>query len=187
MKSTKVRPLASAVKEWLGNALFGYMHRTGLVMAAAHVGVAAYTGNKYYVCATLPETYDQAGYESTDLVWTEIGGVSDFPAYGPKRAVGTFIPINGGIEKFVGAPNYGSGNLVAADLPTDAGQVILKAAEASNGVRYAFKVLNVDGEKDYTIGLLAGWELAAAKENTAKTRTGMLEFTKPIVNVAAPA
>lgn len=152
---------------------------------AAHSGVAAYTGNKYYVTATLPATYDQAGYEGTDLVWTLIDRVSDFPSYGPKRAVGTFIPIDGAIEKFVGAPNYGSGNLVCADMPADPGQIILKAAEASNGVHYSMKVLNVDGEIDYLDVILSGWELAPAKENTAKTRTGMLEICRAIINVAA--
>jgi hypothetical protein len=151
----------------------------------AHVGVASYTGNRYYISATLPDTYDQAGYESTDLVWTEITDVSDFPSYGPKRATGTFTPINGNIGKFVGAPNYGSGTFTCADEPTDPGQIICAAAAASNGTHYSMKVVSPDTETDYLDVIIAGWELAPARENVAKTRTGTLEVCDAIVNVAA--
>ena len=153
----------------------------------AHVGVASFTGNRYYISAVLPDTYDQVGYESTDLVFTEITDVQDFPGYGPKRATGTFTPINGGIEKFVGAPNYGSGAFTCADLPTDGGQVICAAAAATSGTHQSIKVVAPDGETDYLDVIIAGWELTAAKENTPKLRSGTLEVCKAIVHVAAPA
>lgn len=192
---SKFRPLFSAVSQvsaglagsnpaMLG-ALPGMVPTACQQQQVAHVGVAAYTGNKYYISDTLPDTYDAPGYQSTDIIWTPIVGVSDFPSYGSKRAVGNFTPIDGAIEKFVGASNYGSGNIVCADLPTDAGQVKLKAADASNGVHNSIKVLNVDGEIDFLDVIVAGWELAPAKENVAKTRTGMIEVCKAPVNVAA--
>ncbi len=170
---------------YASDRLFDYQVENGLIKCVAHTGTATYTGNKYYISATLPDTYDAAGYASTDILWTEIKKVSDFPAYGSKRAVGNFTPIDGAIEKFVGAPNYGSGNIVCADIPADPGQVILKAADASAGVHHSIKVLNVDGEIDYLDVIVAGWELAMAKENTPKTRTAAIEVCKAVVNVAA--
>ncbi len=185
MKSFKLKPVAKAVAETLHANLFSYMQRVGLVLAVAHVGVASYTGNRYYISATLPDTYDAAGYQSTDIVWTEINDVSDFPAYGPKRATGTFTPINGNIGKFVGAPNYGSGSFTCADEPTDGGQVICAAAAATNGTHYSMKVVSPDTETDFLDVIIAGWELAPARENVAKTRTGTLEVCDAIVNVPA--
>jgi hypothetical protein len=152
----------------------------------AHVGAATYTGNIYSISATIPASYDSAGYgTSSGLVFSVIGEVSDFPAYGPKAAVGKFNPINGAIEKFKGAPDYGSGNLVCADVPGDAGQIILKAASASPNAHYSVKVTSPDGEIDYLDVIVAGWELSAQKENTPKTRTAAIEVCKAVVNVAA--
>jgi hypothetical protein len=187
MKSYLERPLVSAVRLANGNECPAGMQPTPCqLQQAAHVGVATFTGNRYYISPNLPATYDAAGYADTDLIWTEIIDVSDFPGYGPKRATGTFNPINGPMGKFVGTPNYGSGAFTCADEPTDPGQIICAAAAASSGTHHSIKVVNPDGEKDYLDVIIAGWELAAAKENVAKTRTGTLEVCKAIVNVAAP-
>lgn len=151
----------------------------------AHVGVAAYTGNKYYISANLPPTYDSAGYTSSNMIFTLITDVSDFPGYGPKRATGTFQPIDGAMGKFVGAANYGSGPFTCGDEPTDPGQIICAAAAATGGTHHSIKVLHLDGEIDFLDVIVAGWELAPAKENVAKTRTGTLEICKVPVNIAA--
>jgi hypothetical protein len=189
MKRKTMKPLFSAVKEALSKTLFGYMHKTGLLLCSAHVGVAAYTGNRYFISPTLPSTigatYDAAGYGNTGINWTEITDVSDFPSYGPKRAVGTFQPIYGGISKFVGSPNYGSGTFTCADEPTDPGQIICAAAAATPGTHHSMLVLHADGERDYLDVIVSGWELAPQKENTAKTRTGMIEVCRVPINVAA--
>jgi hypothetical protein len=167
---------------WVMTALFA---ASAPMMMAAHTGTATYTGTRYYISATLPDTYDAAGYQSTDIVWSEITKISDFPAYGSKRAVGKFNPINGAIDKYVGSPDYGSGNLMCADLPSDAGQVILKAAGDNPNVHYSIKVVATDGEIDFLDVIVAGWEKAQAKENTPQTRTCAIEVCKAPVNVAA--
>ncbi len=183
MKSNLERPLVSAVCSIY--APEGMQPTPCQQQQAAHVGVATFTGNRYFISAGLPLTYDQPGYESTDIVWSEIMDVSDFPGYGPKRATGTFNPINGPMGKFVGTPNYGSGPFTCADEPADSGQVICKAAAATSGTHHSIKVVAPDGETDYLDVIIAGWELAAAKENVAKTRTGTLEVCKAPVTVAA--
>lgn len=194
MKSYLERPLVSAVLKGLGNSVSAFgspgMQPTACQQQqTAHVGVAAFTGTRYFISPTLPSTigttYDAAGYANTGINWTEITDVSDFPGYGPKRATGTFTPINGGISKFVGAPNYGSGAFTCADEPTDPGQIICAAAAATAGTHHSMMVLRPDGERDYLDVILAGWELAPAKENVAATRTGTLEVCRAIVNVAA--
>lgn len=151
---------------------------------AAHTAVATFTGVAYAISASLPATYDAAGYGATTITYSVIGEVSDFPAYGSKRAVGKFNPINGAIEKYKGSPDYGSGNLVCADVPADAGQVILKAADASAN-HYSMKITMTDNEIHYLDVIVAGWELSAAKENTPLLRTAMIEVCKAPVIVAA--
>jgi hypothetical protein len=153
---------------------------------AAHVGTATYTGNIYSISAALPAAYDATSYAVTSVVaFTVIGEVSDFPAYGAKASVGKFNPINGAIEKFKGVPDYGSGNLVFADVPGDAGQIIVKAAALSPNAHYSMKVTSPDGEIDFLDVIVGSYELAAQKENTPKTRTCAIEVCRAPVNVAA--
>jgi hypothetical protein len=151
----------------------------------AHTAVGVFTGTIYAISASLPATYDAAGYAATTITYSVIGGgVQDFPAYGSKRAVGKFNPINGAIQKYKGSPDYGSGNIVVADVPADAGQIILKAADASSA-HYSVKITFTDSEVHYLDIIVAGWELSAAKENTPMLRTAMVEVCLAPVVVAA--
>jgi len=136
------------------------------------------------ICATLPATYDAAGYSDTDLTYTLIGKVSDFLPYGSKRNVNKFNPISGGVEKTKGAPDYGDGDMVMGDVPADAGQVILKAAEASAN-HYSIKVTFPDGEIHYLDVIVSKWELSGGKEGNPLLRTAMLHLCRAPVVVAA--
>ena len=186
MKSIKtlVRPLVSAVFESLHDNLFAYMQRTGLVLNAAHTAAATFTDTTYAICATLPATYDASGYGASGLTYTLIGKVSDFPTYGSKRAVTKFMPISGGVEKVKGTPDYGDGDMIMADVPADAGQVILKAAEASQN-HYSIKVTFADGEIHYLDVIVAGWALDPGKEGAVMTRTANLAICRSQIIVAA--
>ena len=93
--------------------------------------------------------------------------------------------INGAIQKYKGSPDYGSGNIVVADIPADAGQVILKAADASSNGHYSIKIVYAaDNETHYLDVIVAGWELAAGKENVPLLRTAMIEICRDPVIVA---
>lgn len=150
----------------------------------AHTGVATFTDTVYAISATLPATYDAAGYGATSITYTTIGKVSAFPTYGSKRAVNKFNPISGAIEKIKGQADYGDGDLVCGDVPADAGQVILKAADSSAN-HYSLKITYSDGEVHYLDIIVAGWQMSGAKEGDVMTRTASIGLCKAPVVVAA--
>ncbi|MBX3629312.1 MAG: hypothetical protein KF908_05235 [Nitrosomonas sp.] len=150
----------------------------------AHTGIASFSDTVYSISATLPATYDSAGYGSTTITWTEIGKVQSFPEFGSQSPVNEFVPIKGAVEYFKGARRYGSGPMVVGDLPVDAGQVLLKAAEASQN-KYSMKLTYPDGEIHYLEVIVSSWKLSGAQEGTAMTRTADISLMRAPVVVAA--
>lgn len=150
----------------------------------AHTAVASHTDAVYAISATLPLTYDAAGYGSTLVTYTAIGKIQDFLPYGSKRNVNEFVPINGPVEYTKGAPRYGSGDMMMGDIPADAGQVILRAAEVSAN-HYSLKITYADGEIHYMDVINSSWVLSGGKEGAPVIRTAMLSICKPPVIVAA--
>jgi len=150
----------------------------------AHTAVASHTDAIYAISASLPATYDAGGYAATTITYTTIGKVADFLPYGSKRNVSEFVPITGAVEFTKGAPRYGQGALVMGDIPADAGQVILKAAEASSA-HYSVKITYPDSEVHYLDVLVSGWELSGGKEGAPMIRTATLNICKAPVIVAA--
>lgn len=179
-----VQHLFAAVADTLHRLSLGYMQRMGLLLSVAHTAAASFTDTIYAISATLPATYDAAGYGSTTITYTTIGRVQDFTTYGSKRGVTKFQPIAGAVEKLKGAPDYGDGDLVCADMPVDAGQVILKAAEVSPN-HYSMKITYPDGEIHYLDVINTSWVLTPAKEGQVMLRTATLGICKAPVVVAA--
>lgn len=151
---------------------------------AAHTSAASFSDTIYAISAALPATYDAAGYGATTITYTTIGRVQSFPEFGAQSNIGEFVPITGAVEYIKGARRYGSGDMVVADIPADAGQVILKAAEASQN-HYSMKITYPDGEIHYLDVLVAGWKLSGASEGTVMTRTATISVCKQPVIVAA--
>jgi hypothetical protein len=176
--------LFAAVRESLHRVLSGYMERVGLVLYTAHTAVEGFTDTTYAISATLPATYDAAGYGATTITYTAIGKVESFTPYGSKRPISEFAPISGAVEYMKGAPRYGQGDLVCADVPADTGQVIVKAAEASAN-HYSIKITYPDGEVHYLDVIVASWELSGGKEGAPLLRTATLAICKAPVIVAA--
>jgi len=179
-----VLSVVAAVADSLHFVVFGYMQRLGLLLSVAHTAVASHTDAIYAVSASLPATYDASGYAATTITYTVIGKVSDFLPYGSKRALNEWIPITGAVEYTKGAPRYGQGELMMGDIPADAGQVILKAAEASAS-HYSMKITYPDSEVHYLDIIVAGWELSGGKEGAPMVRTATLGICKAPVVVAA--
>ncbi len=150
----------------------------------AHSSAASITDTIYAISASLPATYDAAGYGATAMVFTTIGKVSQMLPTGSKRTVNKFTPIRGAVEKSKGAPDYGSGDMMMADIPADAGQVIMKAAEASAN-NYSMKVTYTDGEIHYFDILVSAWQLSGGKEGDFLVRTATVDLCKAPVIVAA--
>ena len=150
----------------------------------AHTAVASHTDAIYAVSASLPATYDAAGYGATTITYTVIGKVSDFLMYGSSRNINEFIPITGAVEFTKGAPRYGNGDMLMGDIPADVGQVILKAAEASSN-HYSLKITYPDTEVHYLDIIVAAWTLSAGKEGLPMIRTATIGVCKAPVVVAA--
>jgi len=176
--------LFAAVTDTLHSVWFRYMQHAGLVLSVAHSSVASHTDALYAISATLPATYDASGYGLTSIVYTVIGKVSDFLPYGSKRSVNEFVPITGAVEFTKGAPRYGQGDMMMGDIPADAGQVILKAAEASAN-HYSLKITYPDTEIHYLDVIVAGWVLSGGKEGAPMIRTATLGICRAPVVVAA--
>jgi hypothetical protein len=151
---------------------------------AAHTAVASLTGTTYAISASLPATYDAAGYGATTITYTAIGKVESMTPYGSERNVKEWVPINGDVEYTKDTPRYGSGDMVMGDVPADAGQVILKAAEVSPN-HYSMKITYADGEVHYLDVLVSSWKLSGGKAGDPLTRTAKLAICKAPVVVAA--
>jgi hypothetical protein len=151
---------------------------------AAHTAAASFTGAVYAISASLPSTYDSSGYGATTMTYTTIGKVETFPEFGAQRQVNEFEPINGAVEYLKGTARYGSGDMVMADIPADAGQVILKAADASAN-HYSMKITYPDGEIHYLDVLVSAWKLTQAGSGQVMKRTATINVCKDPVIVAA--
>lgn len=101
------------------------------------------------ISATLPDTYDSAGYSSTDMVYTVIGEVENYGNHGVTAQVVEFTPVDTAtVNKAKGSKNYGTMSLMIGSVPGDSGQVILAAAAESNN-HYSAKLTYPDGEIHY--------------------------------------
>jgi hypothetical protein len=182
----RIKLFVKAVAEILHRALVVYMRHAGMMLNVAHSSAASFTDTTYSISASLPATYDAAGYgTTTGIAWTLIGRVESFPEFGSMRSVAEFRPIAGAVEKIKGAPDYGGGPMVMADMPADVGQIILKAAEASQN-HYSMKVTFPDGEIAYLDIINTSWRMTQAAEAAFMKRTAEIQLCKNPVVVAAP-
>lgn len=86
------------------------------------------------ISATLPLTYDAAGYASTLVAYTAVGQVEDYGEHGGQANVSKFTPVDTGtITKSKGSKDYGKLDLMIGSVRSDAGQKIIDAAfESTN-------------------------------------------------------
>ena len=148
--------------------------------------VQALAGATLAVSAVIPETYDQAGYESTDLVFTAVGEIEDHGSHGVNATITEFTPVDTAVvAKVKGSKNYGSKSLVIGNLPSNAGQAILKAASESTS-HYSVKVTYPDGVVHYLDVLVASFEYRAGQVNDVQKIGVTLAICQPPVVVAAP-
>ena len=112
----------------------------------APVNVESLTGAVLSISATLPATYDQAGYESTDIVWTAVGEIENFGNHGGTKTITEFTPISTGVvAKIGGSKNYGTMSMMLGNLAGDAGQALLRTAFEANNTHYSVKIVYDDG------------------------------------------
>lgn len=132
-----------------------------LLLAAAFANANA--ASKMYVCAT-PQNSDleQADYEG--LTWVEIKSLGSRGETGKKTNILSYNTWDTAvIQKAKGMTDAGSPALEVARIPTDPGQIILRAGgEVGNNNNYAFKEVRADGTNGntgtvkYNRGLVTG-------------------------------
>lgn len=113
------------------------------------VVVQSLSGAKVGISATIPATFDVAGYDVSSIVFTPIGQVESYGNHGLTAAVTEFTPVDTAVvAKVKGSKNYGTMSLTIGNLPSDAGQAILKTASESNA-HYSVEVRYQDNEFHY--------------------------------------
>jgi len=132
------------------------------------------TGATLALSATLPATYDAAGYGATGVAFTTVGKVEDFGEHGGEASVSTFTPVaDGVIEKFKGSTNYGSLALSIGALPSDAGQDLIALGESTGEIHYLDVLVTrrvwQDGAADNVRKLSATFEICRAPVVVAAT------------------
>lgn len=153
----------------------------------ARTEVQTITGATLAISATVPSTYDSAGYTgSPQITWTTIGSIENFGNHGGTAQINTFTPVDtGAVQKSKGSKDYGTMSLVLGSIPSDTGQALLDTAFESTA-HYSFKLSYPDGAVHYFDALVskAEWMDGAANDNSRRA-VDLAISRKPVV-VAAP-
>ncbi len=143
------------------------------------------TGATLAISATIPTTYDEAGYASTDIVWTAIGQIENFGNHGGSKTITEFTDVEQGVvTKVAGSKNYGNMSLMMANIPTDSGQALLDAAFESTA-HYSVKMTYPSGRIHYMDALIAKNENQDGAANDIQKVAVDLAISRRPVKVAA--
>jgi len=123
------------------------------------------SGATLAISATLPATYDAAGYGATTITYTACGEVENHGNHGVTAAVTEFTPVDTAVvAKVKGSKNYGTMSMTLGHLPSDAGQVILKTASESNA-HFSLKITYQDTSIHYMDVLVSKFEYTGGTVN----------------------
>lgn len=115
--------------------------------------------SKFYVSIAVPATITAGGYAA--LTWTEVKGFDSIPAFGLMRDVGTFDSLTDGRLKYRNIKDVPNFDGTMADLPTDPGQIILKAAfaaaQGTTAESVSMRSEDASGLGTYARGMVAKW------------------------------
>jgi len=159
------------------------------IMTAPTV-VQSLTGAVLSISATLPDTYDAAGYQSTDIIWTAVGQIEDHGAHGGTKTITEFIPVDtGDVAKVGGSINWGNKSLMLGNLAGDAGQILLRTALANRNTHYSFKIVYSDTgattpETHFLDALVAKFENQDGSANSVRKAAVDLAICRQPVIVA---
>lgn len=100
-------------------------------------------GSKLFICATAQQAdLDQTGFEA--LTWVQVKGVGSHGEVGSSTNILTYDTWDTDVmQKAKGMTDAGSPEIECARMPTDPGQIIMRAAALTN-LNYAFKIVRND-------------------------------------------
>jgi hypothetical protein len=134
--------------------------RTTIVsLAGAIVGVSA----------TIPATFDAAGYDVSGTVYTPVANVESVGNHGMTAAVTEFTPVDTAtVAKVKGSKNYGTITLSCGYVPSDAGQALLKTASEAPQTHYSIELRYQDGETHYLDVIVTKYEYVDGSTNDVR-------------------
>lgn len=125
----------------------------------------------------IPATFNEAGYEDVGVVFTAIGEVTDLGEFGREFALVTHNPVaSRGTVKKKGSYNEGTMSLSLGLDTDDGGQVIAKAAAASDN-NYSFRVVMPSGDYYYFQAQVMSFKVGVGSVDQITTATITLEIT----------
>ena len=152
---------------------------------AAPTTVQSLAGATLAVSAVLPATFDAAGYAASGMVYATIGEIEDYGDHGLTRTVTKFTPVDTAVvAKRPGSKDYGEMNLKIGNVPSDAGQVILRAAVESNDP-HAFQMTYPSGEVHYISALVTSFVNTDGSVDNIQRVSVKLDLDRKPVIVAA--
>lgn len=142
-------------------------------------------GATFALSASLPATYDAAGYEASAMVYTLVGEVDNFGNHGTTAKIAEYTPVASGVVgKAKGSRNYGGITIGMGSVPSDAGQAILEAAIESSA-HYSAKLTYPDGAIHYLDVLVSKNEFQDGAADAISKISAVLEICRKPVIVAA--
>lgn len=147
--------------------------------------VATVSGAILRLSASLPATYDAAGYAASAVAFTDIGAVENYGNHGMTKTITPFTPIDTAtVTKMAGSKDYGTMSLMIGYIPTDAGQDLLNAASESTN-HYSAEIAYSDGESHYLDVIVSKFEYQDGSVNDARKIGVDLAICRRPVIVAA--
>lgn len=123
------------------------------------MGVRTTAGTTLRISATVPATFNQAGYETIFDASPEPALIGEITGYGEFDAVDALVTNeavdSAVVEKLKGNTNMGSMQLTISLDSEDAGQILLKAGRIARG-NYSFKLTLPSGDVYYFQALVMG-------------------------------
>ena len=139
------------------------------------MAVRTSAGTTLKISAGVPATFNTAGYAA--LTYTAIGEITDLGEFGREYSLVTHNPVgNRSTQKFKGSFNEGTMTLQVGLDTDDAGQILAKAAVASDN-NYAFEVVTQNGDKYYFQAQVMSFKLGVGDVNKITSATIMVEIT----------
>ncbi len=147
--------------------------------------VQSMAGATLAISAALPATFDATGYAAV-AAYTPIGEVEDYGDHGLTRSVTKFTPVDTAVvAKRPGSKDYGEMSLKIGNVPSDAGQVIMRAAVESNNP-HAFQLTYPSGEIHYISALVTSFVNSDGTVDNIQRVSVKLDLDRKPVIVAAP-
>lgn len=137
------------------------------------MSVTTAAGTILYISASIPATFDQAGYEASAVAssLTPIGEIVSIGSHGRVYAEVKHMPLaTRGARKFKGSFDDGTLDLNLARDTDDAGQIIAKQALASDN-DYSFKIAYPSGDVEYFQAKVLSLPSAADGSDSIVSRT----------------